>query len=138
MEKRFRVHHIFCTALYEGTGYSGEFCENMTAEVERLKKEPDRYLLLVTGPDMICAGCPNLQDGEGCVLDHNHVEVKDSLLLKPLGLSEGCRYSYRQLCRHAFQTITKEIFDESCGRCLWYRKGLCSFEKLMSKLKTMY
>lgn len=31
MNRTFRVHHILCTALYTGLGYSGDFCENMTA-----------------------------------------------------------------------------------------------------------
>lgn len=137
MEHRFRVHHILCTALYGGEGYSGEFCENMTAEVERLKKEPDRLLVLVTGSDNICAGCPNLRGSEGCAQDGNHVAVKDRLLLEQLGLSEGCRYSYRQLCHYALHAVTEEMFEESCSRCLWYGKGLCSYKKLMKQLKSL-
>lgn len=38
MADKFRGHHIVCTSLYEGKGYSGAFCENMTAVVERLRK----------------------------------------------------------------------------------------------------
>ena len=59
MADKFRGHHIVCTSLYEGKGYSGAFCENMTAVVERLRKDPDEELLLVAEPDMICANCPN-------------------------------------------------------------------------------
>ena len=54
MADKFRGHHIVCTSLYEGKGYSGAFCENMTAVVERLRKDPDEELLLVAEPDMIC------------------------------------------------------------------------------------
>lgn len=31
--KKFRVHHILCTVLYRGEGYSGTFCDNMTEKV---------------------------------------------------------------------------------------------------------
>ena len=44
MADKFRGHHIVCTSLYEGKGYSGAFCENMTAVVERLRKDPDEEL----------------------------------------------------------------------------------------------
>ena len=52
MADKFRGHHIVCTSLYEGKGYSGAFCENMTAVVERLRKDPDEELFLVAEPDM--------------------------------------------------------------------------------------
>ena len=39
--KRFRVHHIMCTDLYQGYGYSGAFCENMTEMVTWLKEHAD-------------------------------------------------------------------------------------------------
>ena len=42
MADKFRGHHIVCTSLYEGKGYSGAFCENMTAVVERLRKDRTR------------------------------------------------------------------------------------------------
>ena len=30
---RLRVHHLLCSALYAGKGYSEEFCENMDKAV---------------------------------------------------------------------------------------------------------
>ena len=57
--KKFRVHHILCTVLYRGEGYSGTFCDNMTQKVRELKADPEEPLMLVTDPDMICARCPN-------------------------------------------------------------------------------
>ena len=53
--KKFRVHHILCTVLYRGEGYSGTFCDNMTQKVRELKADPEEPLMLVTDPDMICA-----------------------------------------------------------------------------------
>lgn len=77
MADKFRGHHIVCTSLYEGKGYSGAFCENMTAVVERLRKDPDEELLLVAEPDMICANCPNRTEMNECVHNHNRVVNKD-------------------------------------------------------------
>lgn len=51
---KFRVHHIMCTNLYKGYGYSGPFCENMTKMVSWLNENQDEPLLLVTHPDEIC------------------------------------------------------------------------------------
>ena len=64
--KKFRVHHILCTVLYRGEGYSGTFCDNMTEKVRELKADPEEPLMLVTDPDMICARCPNRTPGDTC------------------------------------------------------------------------
>ena len=63
--KNFRVHHIMCTNLYQGYGYSGAFCENMTEMVTWLKSNPDEKLLLVTDPDEICKKCPKSGQFQG-------------------------------------------------------------------------
>lgn len=137
MNRTFRVHHILCTALYTGLGYSGDFCENMTAIVERLRKNPEEPLLLAAEPDMICEHCPN-QTGTGtCSMDENHVVIKDELLLKKLEWKTGEYYTYRQLCRQASHKITREIFEDSCQSCQWYRQGFCTYEKLHSRLRSI-
>jgi hypothetical protein len=43
--KKFRVHHILCTVLYRGEGYSGTFCVNMTQKVRELKADPEEPLM---------------------------------------------------------------------------------------------
>lgn len=40
--KKFRVHHILCTVLYRGEGYSGTFCDNMTQKVPGTEGRPGR------------------------------------------------------------------------------------------------
>ena len=82
---RLRVHHLLCSALYAGKGYSEEFCENMQKVVRRLWGEPGRKgieeeLKLIAEPDEICTACPNLSDN-GCELDDNRVVSKDEALL---------------------------------------------------------
>lgn len=137
MEKKFRAHHILCTSLYEGKGYSGTFCENMTKIVENLREDPDQTVLLVAEPDRICANCPNRTGTNECAQDANHVEIKDRKLLESLGLTEGASYSYRNLCRTAQKKVTREAFEATCGKCYWHRQGLCRYEDLIAQLKTI-
>ena len=128
MADKFRGHHIVCTSLYEGKGYSGAFCENMTAVVERLRKDPDEELLLVAEPDMICANCPNRVGKDQCTNGDNHVVIKDRKLLEPLHLVEGECYTYSELLEHSRKYLTQEVFEESCRKCNWYKQGICNYE----------
>lgn len=137
MNKKLRVHHIFCTSLYEGKGYSSEFCDNMSAAVDYLRSHPDEKLTLVAEPDIICANCPNYLENDRCAQDSNHVVHKDYGILKYLELVEGADYSYRELCRQARKKITEEIFLESCGNCEWRKQGLCRYEDLTAQLDKM-
>lgn len=134
MENRFRAHHIICTSLYEGKGYSGAFCENMTAVVERLRSNPDEELCLVAEPDIICRNCPNRTEKEECSSDSNRVVEKDRRVLNWLHLEEGKVYTYREMCRHAREHMTEDIFLENCGKCDWRRQGLCRYEDLIAQL----
>ena len=102
--REFRVHHILCTQLYQGLGYDGDFCENMTAIVSDLRKNPDQPLRLVAKADAICANCPNRLENDFCTNGDNHVAIK--------------------------KYLTKDVFDESCASCNWYQQGICKYEKL--------
>lgn len=125
---KFRVHHIMCTNLYRGLGYDGDFCRNMTQKVTLLRNQPDTLLTLVAEPDAICANCPNLKNNDYCANGDNHVCEKDRALLAPLHLQEKKQYSYRQLMEHGAKYLTKEIFEESCCSCNWYKQGVCRYE----------
>lgn len=106
--KKFRVHHILCTVLYRGEGYSGTFCDNMTQKVRELKADQEEPLMLVTDPDMICTRCPNRTPDDTCVDDKNHVKSKDLELLELFGLKENQLYSYRELLQCAEKKLDKE------------------------------
>ena len=134
MADKFRGHHIVCTSLYEGKGYSGAFCENMTAVVERLRKDPDEELLLVAEPDMICANCPNRTETNECVHNHNRVVNKDRRVIEFFGLEENRVYTYREMCRHARAAMNMDFFMENCGKCDWLKQGLCKYEDLLAQL----
>lgn len=131
---KFRAHHIICTSLYEGKGYSGAFCENMTSIVERLRSDPDEEFLLVAEPDMICANCPNRAEGNECSENHNRVVDKDRRVIEQFGLKENEVYTYREMCGHAREAMTEAFFMENCGKCDWRRQGLCKYEDLLAQL----
>ena len=133
----FRVHHILCTVLYQGKGYSGAFCENMTTKVKHLQRHMSEQLLLVAKPDMICGHCPNLTEQQTCTNDSDHVVNKDRKLLEPLGLTENTVYTYRFLLEQAQKRMTREIFETGCAHCQWYELGLCSYDGFIRKLNQL-
>lgn len=126
--KEFRVHHILCTQLYQGLGYSGDFCTNMTAVVSDLRANPDQSVRLVAKGDVICKNCPNRVGTDFCTNGDNHVAIKDRNLLAPLHLEEGETYTYRELLQHSRQYLTESVFTASCANCNWYRQGICKYE----------
>ena len=136
MMLRLRVHHLLCSALFVGKGYSEGFCENMQKIVQWLwEKSPqgeEREVELIFGEDSICKECPNLTK-EGCSLGDNHVVSKDVRLAQALQLQTDRSYSVSALLGHVEQNLTEEIFETSCHKCEWYRMGLCSYAKLADK-----
>ena len=131
----FRVHHILCTPLYEGQGYSGAFCENMTRIVEKLRACPSQPVYLVSHPDMICKNCPNLTQEGRCRQDQDHVVAKDEALREVLQLESGKCYTYRELLESAQYYVTEQEFEKTCHNCKWYQTGICTYEKLQEGLE---
>lgn len=133
---RLRVHHLLCSALFVGKGYSESFCENMQEIVqwlwEKSSQGEEREVELISGEDSICKECPNLTK-EGCSLEDNHVVSKDIRLAQALQLQTDRSYSVDMLLHQTAQNLTEEIFETSCHNCEWYRIGLCSYEKLADK-----
>lgn len=144
---KLRVHHLLCSALFAGKGYSDAFVENMQSVVDglfsdRAKRKADKASLmneadsvgaktvsLSLEPDIICAKCPNLTDG-ACCLDDNNVISKDAKLAERLGLTCGRGYPREALLRHVAAALREEIFEDSCHKCRWYAEGLCSYDLL--------
>ncbi len=151
---RLRVHHLFCSALYVGKGYSEAFCRNMQKvvtwlwapssgpEEKKRQREPgdilcegeNRKIRLITEPDEICRECPNLGD-KGCKLDNDHVVSKDAALAQALGLEVERVYPIAELLHIVSGNLTAEIFENSCHNCDWYAQGLCRYEQLAEKYR---
>ena len=151
---RLRVHHLLCSALYVGKGYSVAFCGNMQkvvtwlweplSEPEEGKRQEEpgdilcegekREIRLITEPDDICGACPNLGDN-GCKLDDDHVVTKDAALAQVLGLEVERVYPVAELLHTVSKNLTAEIFENSCHNCDWYGQGLCHYEQLAEKYR---
>lgn len=148
---KLRVHHLLCSALYRGKGYSEAFCENMERTVNWLWRngpeqpqpqkgasssvacaEDERIVELCICPDAICQACPNLADG-ACTLDDNRVVPKDARLAEALHLQTGRTYLVQELLLHVKENLTEEIFEASCRKCEWYQQKLCSYKELAKR-----
>lgn len=134
MSEKFRAHHILCTSLYEGKGYSNEFCDNMGKVVDRLRSHPDEAFQIVAEPDLICANCPNQTKDKTCSQNANRVVDKDRRVIERIGLKENGTYTYRELCRLASGKITYEVYLGFCQKCPWREAGLCKYEDLKRNL----
>lgn len=159
---RLRVHHLLCSALYVGKGYSAAFCGNMQKVVTWLweplsagpcgplsgpeegavEGEPEailcegekREIRLITEPDDICRECPNLGDN-GCKLDDDNVVSKDTALAQALGLETERTYLAAELLHTVSSNLTAEIFENSCHNCDWYKQGVCRYEQLAERYR---
>lgn len=122
-----RGHHLLCTSLFQGSGYSEEFVKRMTEVVE--KCIPNEEIRLITGMDHVCEKCPNKQEDNTCRLGNRDVLMKDEKTLEYAGFAKG------QICRQkelleGIRRIGKEQFEEICGTCRWCKMGYCSYEVL--------
>lgn len=131
---RLRAHHLLCTALYVGEGYSGDFCTGMDGLVAAIRSELDGEAVIVCAADDICAACPHrLPEGQ-CGSVGSDVAEMDRQVIGLLGLTCGEVYKRRTLYRLLRERITAPDFERICGDCSWHKKGLCSYPALVERL----
>ncbi len=85
---RLRGHHLLCLRTYRGEGYPPAFGANILDLLDRLGSEP---VLVVDGPDDVCAACPELVDGD-CAHDtgpDSAIAGLDRLAFELLGTAPG-------------------------------------------------
>ncbi|MCC8043100.1 MAG: DUF1284 domain-containing protein [Oscillospiraceae bacterium] len=126
-----RGHHIWCTMLFEGKGYDSGFTSSMGSVVGQLRGDLSQGVRIIADYDDICSRCPNRCDKSPDLCENRRVAEKDREIIKLLGLSEGEEYSYNRLISLVKEKVTEEIFTSSCGNCLWYTSGVCSYDKLV-------
>ena len=129
-----RAHHILCTSLFQGKGYSDGFCMGMERMVLHLSEHPEIRIRLVCHPDHICDYCPHLIGKDFCDSNYNHVVTKDQAVMEALELDTESTYSYLELQQQAVKRLNTEYFNKICGDCGWYELGLCSYEKLCGRI----
>lgn len=125
-----RGHHLFCTALFSGSGYDAAFVENMTGIIEAWKDgEP---VQLCQGQDAVCEACPNREPDDGCSLGTEDVRRRDRAALEALGLKPGQTLTWEQV-KTRLSLVDEAGFQYVCGSCRWQREGLCSWDFLHSR-----
>lgn len=137
-----RMHHLFCSVLFQGKGYSPEFVTNMTQIVDALKC-PDTLVHLTTSQDIICKDCPNaLADGR-CGLDEiddpsikqpKEISTLDARIAAYFQFSSKREYTSGELYQTIDSKLTHSFFEECCQNCRWYQQGLCSYEAYRKNL----
>ena len=138
-----RAHHILCTVLYKGKGYSAGFVDNMNHAVDELKA--GSTVRIITSPDKICSHCPNAREDGTCALDDENktaflpkskdsISSFDSLILDKLCLTEGVCYSSSAIFELAKEKIDRDFFTSCCHTCRWYKEGLCNYDLYKERL----
>lgn len=132
-----RFHHLLCLPLFEGKGYSDSFSLNM-ARIKEKAEDIDETLRLICDFDSVCEGCPNKNEN-GCLLNEEgkeKIEDRDSCIAALLGLKIGFISEYRTALKIALEKIDRKEFEMLCGKCRWYRTGICSYEKWKRNVET--
>ena len=119
---KIRAHHGMCLSFFQGKSYSGDFVENMVRMKAILAENPE--IILMDGPDDICAACPNRLTEKCAETASRYVRE----VLRRCGLSVGERLPYREFSRKVIETILRPgVRAEICGDCQW--SSLCRWEE---------
>lgn len=127
-----RAHHLLCSVLFEGKGYSETFTENMTHIVNRIL-EKDKFLYLKKSRDIICVDCPNLKEDGGCMLDEKIPDL-DGRVLTFFDLPVEEKISSVEVFEKISNMITPDFFAECCDECRWKKMGICNYEKYIKNI----
>ncbi len=103
-------------------GYSPDFCTNMTAIYERLREQPQTRVVLVEGPDDICAAYPKDKPPH---CEETSVAHRDSRVLEKLGLRVGREMSWADVCGAVDETMEAGDIGRICAGCPWEPYGVC-------------
>ena len=140
-----RAHHLLCTVLFKGKGYSEQFTKEMTKIVDDLKNPLlEKQLILKTSPDAICKHCPNRMEDGKCALDKKDesgektINSLDEIVLQYFGLQQETPLNSRQVYKHVAETITEDFFDKTCSSCRWHEMGLCSYDEYKKCIGAFY
>lgn len=117
-----RPHHLLCTQSYEGKGYSEEFIDNMNKHIELLRYKKGFKVKIQSILDNLCTSCPN--NKEQVCSTENKVNTMDEKVLRYFNLKEET-YVYKDVINLIQKKITREIFQDICGECEWYKYDMC-------------
>lgn len=126
-----RGHHIFCTTLFEGYGYSEDFAKNMRKTIDKFE---DTEMKLVQNFDDICKACPHKGEDNFCKNGMENVLLRDKNALTTLGIKNGDTFSKKELFNKLKQ-VDEKGFNSVCHHCQWGLDGLCNFDKFKTAVQ---
>ena len=113
---KVRTHHLMCISRGAVTGGHHP---TLTPLLQLIRKDPDRLITVVIGPDDICLPCPHW-DGQKCNRSEGMEEKnarKDALFIEVLGLTEGDTHTARDFYDIIAERITLEALRQICPSC---------------------
>ncbi len=112
---KLRPHHILCIAHYAGKGYSTEFNQRMKELIKRLGE--GESFDLVSGPDDLCAACPNLV----CGLCKSEEKVRryDKITAELLGVTQNKNRGFDVFDEAKEKIYSQNKFSSVCSDCEW-------------------
>jgi uncharacterized protein len=119
---RLRGHHLLCLLGYRGMGYSREYVANMTRVHQTLRTKPETEVLLVAGPDDLCAKFPGSQT---CHCEDANIYERDAAVLKKLNVQVGQKIPWRELQERIGENIMPMDIGRLCSTCSWRSYGVC-------------
>ena len=128
---KLRPHHINCLFFYEGKGYSEGFVENMNALVEHLRNYPEQKIYFEKQNDKLCEQCPNLK--ENICISSSKIVGLDQATLENYGLKEHEIYSFQEIKEKIYKNFSYETFRTICSQCEWYKREICTKEKIIGQ-----
>lgn len=126
-----RPHHLLCIHGFKGKGYSEAFVENMQVIIDQLKEDTEMEIQLTIGGDMICVECPKHVSDQspscqyGTCVNEERITALDSRALEALGLSEGERYTFKEVIDRIGTVFDEKKFHYVCAGCQWMDLGFC-------------
>ena len=119
---RLRGHHLLCLLGYHGIGYSEEFTTNMTLLHQTLRVYPQTEILIVMGPDDLCAKYPTTQIYH---CQDANIHTRDAAILAKLQLQIGEQLPWIEIHNRIARSINPIDIGSLCSTCSWRSDGVC-------------
>ncbi len=116
MKAKLRGHHLICLNFFRGEGYSEDFIKNIYSVIGK------ENIVIVEGPDEVCARCPYLKDGRCASNEYTNemIILQDKEALKLLKFKPGMVVAWSNIS-DKLPEILEEWKARFCGEC-GYRK----------------
>ncbi|WP_026695482.1 DUF1284 domain-containing protein [Peribacillus kribbensis] len=119
---KLRGHHLLCLLGYRGMGYSKEYVENMTLVHQTLRENPEKWVLLVKGPDHLCEKFPHTGEYH---CQNDIIYKRDAVILRKLGLRIGQMLRWKDIEFHIQRDMVPADIQSVCDSCSWRSYGVC-------------